>query len=291
MILNMSNGSIKDKFVDMENVHVVVHEKQPFILDRIIWRIWRFTRTRTSGKFRAFSMSHRNWYWSFLKKFWTWIRLDVHLTHGRDQYCLMIKWSGGQMQKYVFSQIPYCRWEGQSGRIQNVSFPQRIAGNRCRTNWIRVEYFPRIFVIADSTENPRKFCESGTWNLKNSPTGSSSCRCSATSIGQRKETMEFAVRVQKKSRKTRKDSRRDTRRFSVLETKGSGMELFLTHLEENGTLQPLKRWNDSKIQVIQYSRVSVLWVVEFWKRRMAETPCTSLRMLRTPSSGAESFIL
>ena len=30
--------------------------------------------------------------------------------------------------------------------------------------------------------------------------------------------------------------------------------------------------SDSKVQVIQYSRVLVLWVVEFWKRRMAGTP-------------------
>ena len=32
-------------------------------------------------------------------------------------------------------------------------------------------------------------------------------------------------------------------------------------------LQPLKWWNDSKIPVIQYSRVSVLWVVGSWKRK------------------------
>ena len=32
-----------------------------------------------------------------------------------------------------------------------------------------------------------------------------------------------------------------------------------------------KWWNDSKILVIQYSRVSVLWIVEFWKRSITET--------------------
>ena len=79
--------------------------------------------------------------------------------------------------------------------------------------------------------------------------------------------------------------------FSVLETKRSGMELFLTHLKENGTLQPLTCWNDSKIQVIQYSRVSVLWVVGSWKERVAGTPNTSMRMLGTPSSCSDSFIL
>ena len=47
----------------------------------------------------------------------------------------------------------------------------------------------------------------GTLNLKNSQTGSSSCQCSTTSIGQEKETMEFVFRIQKKSRNTRKDGK------------------------------------------------------------------------------------
>ena len=101
----------------------------------------------------------------------------------------------------------------------------------------------------------RMICENGTSNLRNSQTRSSSCQCSTTSIGQSKETMDFVFRIQKKSRNTRKDSRRDTGRFSVLERKRSGMELFSIHQKENGTL---KWWNDSKIQVIQYSRVSGL---------------------------------
>ena len=63
--------------------------------------------------------------------------------------------------------------------------------------------------------------------------------------------------------RTRRNCRRNTGPFSGLETKRSGMELFLTHLRENEILQPLTWWNDSmrldsKIQVIQYSRVSVL---------------------------------
>ena len=58
--------------------------------------------------------------------------------------------------------------------------------------------------------------------------------------------MEFVFRIQRKSRNTRRDSRRDTGRSSVLETKRSGMDLFFIHLKENGTLQSLKWWNDSK---------------------------------------------
>ena len=44
----------------------------------------------------------------------------------------------------------------------------------------------------------------------------------------------------RKSRNTRRESRRDTGHFSVLETTRSGMELSLAHLKENEILQPLK---------------------------------------------------
>ena len=42
------------------------------------------------------------------------------------------------------------------------------------------------------------------------------------------------------------------------ETKRSGTELWVIHLKETGILQPLRWWNDSKKQVIQCSRASVL---------------------------------
>ena len=63
--------------------------------------------------------------------------------------------------------------------------------------------------------------------------------------------MEFVFRIQKKSRRTRRESRRDTGRSSVLETKRSGMELFIKHLKENGTLsnqeyQCFESWNPEK---------------------------------------------
>ena len=82
---------------------------------------------------------------------------------------------------------------------------------------------------------------------------------STTFIGQEKGMMEFAFRIQNKSRNTRRDSRRDTGRSSVLETKRSGMELFLIliHLKMR-FYSHSNWWNDSKIQVIQYSRVSLL---------------------------------
>ena len=59
------------------------------------------------------------------------------------------------------------------------------------------------------------------------------------------------------------------------------LEHFFSHLKENEILQSLTWWNDSRNLIIQFSRVWELWVVEFWKGRMARTPYTSMRMLRT----------
>ena len=172
--------------------------KQPFILDRIIWRIWRSTRTRISRKFTAYSISHRNCYWSILKRLWMYIRFTALLHPGRDQYCLMIKWSSGQRQKSTcrlrFRTMSGEGWmtaKMQLRRIQNVSFLHRIVGNPWRSNWIRLEYFPRISPLQILQEIQHDLKEEH-WIRKGSQTESSSCQCSTTSIGQEKEIKEYA---------------------------------------------------------------------------------------------------
>ena len=153
----------------MENVRVFVDESSHSSCTELVGEPGGFTRTRTSRKFRAYSISHRNWYWSILKNLWMRIRFKVHLPHGRDQYCLTIMWSSGHKQKHASTQVPSMpgkdEWKQRcnykmgrsSGRIRNVSFLQWIDGNRWRSHWIRVEYFHRICVIADSSRNP-KWC-------------------------------------------------------------------------------------------------------------------------------------
>ena len=259
--------------------------KQPFILDRISWRTGRFTtnideilnlfnitqilileHSEEILKVNTIDSASPSWKRSVLSHDqviqWTKARVPVR---SDSVLCL------GKMNE---SKDAITRWEGQVEGFKNVSLE-----NCWRSSWIRVEYFPRIYVIADSSEDPGWVARTEHRAWKNSQVGSSSCQCSTTSIGERKEMMEFVFRIQKKSRSTRRDAREDTGHFWVLETKRSGMELFLTHLKENEILQPVKWWNDSKIQVIQYSGVLVLLVVKFWKRRMAETPYTSIRML------------
>ena len=60
-----------------------------------------------------------------------------------------------------------------------------------------------------------------------------SCQCSMISIGHEKETKRFVFRIHKKSRCTRRDSRRDIGRSSVLERTRSCMEDASTNLKEN----------------------------------------------------------
>ena len=104
-LLHIFNGSIKDKCADIEKCSCLRQWKQPFILDRIVWRTWQSTRTRTSRKVR-------NWYWNILKRLWKCKRLKVHLFHGLDQCChITIKWSSGQKQRHVSIQLPFYAWQ------------------------------------------------------------------------------------------------------------------------------------------------------------------------------------
>ena len=103
----------------------------------------------------------------------------------------------------------------------------------------------------------RMIYKSGTLNLGNSQIGSFSCQRSTILIGQEKETIRFVFQMQKKSRHTRRISRKDTGRSSVLEMNRCGMEKQSTLLKESGIPQ-LHRWcSNSTTQVTQSSQVPV----------------------------------
>ena len=125
-----------------------------------------------------------------------------------------------------------------------------------RTDWVRVEYFPGLtsFEILQKIQK----------NLQDRYIEPENCE-------DRFIFMSLYFKFRKKSRSMRRDSREDTRHSSALETKSRWMELSATHLKENGTPSPHRWWDASRKPVIQYSRASVLWVVEFWKQRVTET--------------------
>ena len=176
MLLNILNGSINDKCV-------VRTTQNP----EVIW--WMFMSSSTKAAIHLYKNTNVEEIQSLSnitqklilehsEEFWMWIRMTVHLPDGQDPYCLMTKWSSGEKQNYVFTQIHYYAWERwmtvkmqlQEGKVKlknsNVTVLERIAGNRWRTNWIRVEYSPRILVIADSSEDPGWFAraEHQTWS-------------------------------------------------------------------------------------------------------------------------------
>ena len=67
-----SNSSSKRELVpavtpDMGNVHVFVSESGHSSWTK--WRTWKSTRSRASRKFIFYAISHRNRYWSILKRF------------------------------------------------------------------------------------------------------------------------------------------------------------------------------------------------------------------------------
>ena len=121
--------------------------KQPFILDNL--KVYKNTNFE---EFRICSKSHRNWYWNILKKILNENKIEstspawTRSTSSLDQ---VIKWT----EEKSTCLLRFCSMPGEdvwalrrnwkmarsSGRIQNVTLLQRIAGNRCRSNWIRVE--------------------------------------------------------------------------------------------------------------------------------------------------------
>ena len=115
------------------------------------------------------------------------------------------------------------KMEKSSVRTEVVFVLPRCSGNRWRSNWIRVEIFPWIFIVVYSSWDPERLGERE--NIQSSPkssrTESSSCQCSMTLSGKR--MMRIVFRVPRKSRITRWKSRKDIRHSWVRGRKRSGM--------------------------------------------------------------------
>ena len=200
-------------------------KKQPFILDQIFRK---YTRIRISSKFRICSISNGSWNWNIPKRFWMWTRLTVPLPHGRDRHYLTIKWCSGQKKMYVSTQTLYCVWANVISQRSNYKMGRSNGRNPLLMENYRKSMEKQLSSSGISSQDLRLcrffkesivICKSGTLNLRNSQIGSSSCQCSTVLIGQEKEAMIFVFQLQKKSRRTRRNSRRDTGRSSVLETK------------------------------------------------------------------------
>ena len=153
----------------------------------------------------------------------------------------MIKWSSGQKQKYVFTQIPYYAWRRwMTAKMQLKDRKVKWTNSKClllakncwnrwRTNWIRLEDSPRIFVIGDFSGIAKRNIELERftdWIIFISMFNDIDWT--------RKGNEWICIWDAEKVKDARKDSRRDTGRFAVLQTKRSCMDVFFTHLKETG---------------------------------------------------------
>ena len=101
-----------------------------------------------------------------------WIRLTVHLLHGRVRYCFTIRWFSGQSKSLLrFRSMPGEAVNGSEGAIErcegqveefNMSPSyQELLG----IDGEAIE-FPRIFDIPDTSENPVWFASKKHWTWK-----------------------------------------------------------------------------------------------------------------------------
>ena len=187
----------------------------------------------------------------------------------------MIKLSGGQ-QKCVSSQTPHCVWERchfikknfADGKVQRQNFKSPL---------LVVNYWESMEKQLNSSgisyqdlrhcrffRRSRMFCESGTLNLRNSQTESSLCQCST--IGQGKEMMDLYFEF-RKSQGIREEILAITLTFLGLgdEKKWYGTLPYTREGQWDSTATQMV--DDSKILVIQCSRVLVLWVEEFREKK------------------------
>ena len=142
-------------------------------MDESIWvrktsSIWTCPRTHRSTILRVCSMLPRIWLRT-TQKYEMWNVYNGRAIHGQDLCYSMTEQSSWRKQKSMSTRIQYCAWEGciqqviqlSNGQAKWQLFEKRIIllmsfGNGWRINWIRVETFPRIHRIADSSHHPMR---------------------------------------------------------------------------------------------------------------------------------------
>ena len=103
-LLNIFNGSIKDICVEMQKVHVFVNESSHSSWTGLFGESGGYKNTNFEDMPSSFNTTQK-----LILEHSEDIR-NVHTiestSHGRDRHCLMIKWSSGHKQNYVYTQIP-----------------------------------------------------------------------------------------------------------------------------------------------------------------------------------------
>ena len=134
-------------------------------------------------------------------------------------------------------------WEGQVAEFQlSASYAglRRSGGEPIEFEWTTLQ---KKKPHCRFCEGSKVICKDETLNQKKLEIVSSSCQCSMTLIEQRRKTKKIVIQIQTRSRRMRRDSRKDIGRSLVLETKRSGME--------TAFLKPEGKWDSAASQMAQ----------------------------------------
>ena len=228
--------------------------------------------------------------------------LSAQLPHGRDLHLRTTKWSRGRKQKYTSTQIPSHAW-GRCRSIQKrlkdwtikwKNFRQSdsyreffgIDGESIEVEW---NIFPGLTFIGDPPEDPKRPERSKHWAWKVPRSNHLHVNFQWHRLDKQRKFRKMYFKFRTSQELHGEIIARDIGNSTARETKRSGTEHPAIHIMGNGIPSPHKWWKHSTKPVTQYSRVSVLWVVEFGKGKMAERPYTSMRNHRRQNSYFAQF--
>ena len=132
--------------------------------------------------------------------------------------------------------------------ISTVQFLQRVIWNWWRTDCVRMEKFPRTYVIGDPPEDPGRLARSKHWTWRFWRSNHLHVKCSTTSNGRIEEFHNNVFQIPNTSRIKRGDSRKDSGHSLDRETKRSGTELSVIHPErklDSTATQMVVRFNET----------------------------------------------
>ena len=212
---------------------------------------------------------------------------------------LTIRWHGGRKQKYVSTQIPYYAW-GTCQIIQK-RIEDEVEEFRLSTSYRELLGFDGELIDFEwnisqdlrhwrSSRRSRKTCK-----IANLEPEDFEDRIIFMSMFNDIEWTKRGNSEQciSNSEKVNKYAKRFSRGHLAIPRPRKWKEVVRKSQLHTWRKMRFHRHRDgggiSKKPVTQYSRVSVIWVVEFWKERITETPCTSMRMLQTQNSFSERF--
>ena len=129
-------------------------------------------------------------------------------------------------------------------QIFNYPILYRIAGELTENQLRSSGIFSQDLRHCRFSQRSEVVCKDGKLNQKNLEIVSSSCPCSTTSTGQRRETKGIVFQIQIRSRRTRRDSRKDVGR-----SLGPGDEKKL--YGGNRNYKPERKWDSVASKMVQ----------------------------------------